>query len=436
MPASPRPRPWTRFTFRARFSLRGIGFLVSGAVLIVDAVLNDVSELLFVGWLLAALPLLALASTVLRPVRLEVTRRFVPDIPEAGNATRVVVTVRNLSGRPVVATRWRDAAPPQLGAHSGGRVPFLSGFGGGGRDIARLDYTLVPVRRGLYPVGPLLVLCTDPFGLASCERPVGRTDDLVVTPRVTALPGRRSGFAREEGDVHELLRQSNADSEELIAREYRPGDPVRRVNWPATARRGEIMVRQEEQGGSPEAVVILDTALAGRGRHEGRDEHAFDVAVEFAASIGVHLVGGAFRIHVIELGAAQLASGEPSGGTGAGVFGPPAGDRALLEGLATVAPVAPKRGDDRWPGRGVYSSRMPAYAILVDIDEDDPAFLRELRPRYEPAVAFVLDTMAAARVDALTEAGWRCIPLRSAKDIPEAWSMGQQSMHGGVDVTR
>lgn len=430
MPASPRPRPRTRF--RARLSLRGAGFLVTGAALIGYAVLNDVSELLFVGWLLAALPLVALASALVRPVRVEVTRRFVPDIPAAGSPARVVLTVRNLSGRPLVATRWRDGAPPALAGHSGGGVPFLAGFGGGGRDTARLDYTLVPARRGVYPVGPLQLLCTDPFGLASCERPVGGTNDLVVTPRATVLPGRRSGFAREEGAVHELLRQSNADSEELIAREYRPGDPVRRVNWPATARRGEIMVRQEEQGGSPEAVIILDTALAGRGR--APDEHAFDIAVELAASIGVHLVAGAFRVHLVELGASQLAIGEPR--AGAGVFGPPAGDLALLEGLASVVPVTPKRGDDRWPGRGPSASRMPAYAVLVDIDDDDTAFLSALRPRHEPAVAFVLDTMAAARVEALAEAGWRCVRLRTAKDIPEAWSVGQQSMRGGVDVSR
>ncbi|RNE58502.1 DUF58 domain-containing protein [Cryobacterium tepidiphilum] len=431
MPAIPRPRPWT-----PRFSLRGAGFLVAGAVLVGYAVLNDVSELLFVGWLLAALPLIALASAILRPVRVEVTRRFAPDIPAGGSPTRVVLTVRNLSRKPLAGTRWRDGTPPQLAAGSGGRVPVLAAAGSSRRDTVLLDYSLIPGRRGVYPVGPLLLLCTDPFGLASCERPVGGTTDLVVTPRVTALPGRRSGFAREEGDVHELLRQSNADSEELIAREYRPGDPVRRVNWPATARRGEIMVRQEEQGGSPEAVVILDTALAGRGRHEGRDEHAFEIAVELTASIGVHLIAGAFRVHVVELGTSQLAVGEPRGGTGAGVFGPPGGDRTLLEGLASVVTVTPAQGDDRWRGRGLYSSRMPAFAILVDIDEDDGAFLAALRSRYEPAVAFVLDTMAAARVDALAEAGWRCIPIRSARDIAEAWSAGQQAMFGGVDVAR
>jgi len=409
---------------------------VGGAVFIGYAVLNDVSELLFVGWLLAALPIVALASAILRPVRVQVTRRFTPDIPEAGTSTRVVVTVRNLSSRPLAVAGWRDSTPPQLAARSGGAMPVLSGVAGGRNDTAVIDYVLVPGRRGVYPVGPLLLLMTDPFGLASCERPVGGTTDLIVTPRVTPLPGRRSGFARSEGDVHELLRQSNADSEELIAREYRPGDPVRRVNWPATARRGDIMVRQEEQGGSPEAVLILDTALAGRGRGRDRDDPAFEVAVELAASIGVHLVSGAFRVHLIELGASQLAVGEPRGGSGAGVFGPPSGDRVLLERLASLVPAAATPVDERWRGRGLYSSRMPAFAILVDIDDDDAAFVGALRSRYDPVVAFVLDTMAASRVAALGEAGWRCIPVRSARDIAEAWSAGQQSMYGGVDVSR
>ena len=56
-----------------------------------------------------------------------------------------------------------------------------------------------------------------------------------------------------------------------MTREYRHGDPMRRVHWAATARHGELMVRQEESVTTPEATIILDQRLAAfpRGAHPG-----------------------------------------------------------------------------------------------------------------------------------------------------------------------
>ena len=47
-----------------------------------------------------------------------------------------------------------------------------------------------------------------------------------------------------------------------MTREYRHGDPMRRVHWAATARHGSLMVRQEESVTTPEATIILDQRLS------------------------------------------------------------------------------------------------------------------------------------------------------------------------------
>ena len=46
-------------------------------------------------------------------------------------------------------------------------------------------------------------------------------------------------------------------------RDYVPGDPVRRVHWPSTARRGDLVVKEVEEPGAPRLVVVLDLGGGG-----------------------------------------------------------------------------------------------------------------------------------------------------------------------------
>ena len=158
--------------------------------------------------------------------------------------------------------------------------------------------------------------------------------------------------------MHGLQRRTHPNSDELIAREYRYGDPLRRVNWAATARRGELMVREEEQRGDPEARVLLDTTLAGRPRvsslrreHDDGPNHAFELGIEMAASIGVHLLEHGFRVRCT-----QVADPERAVVPGAaydGGYRMPGGDRTLLEDLARLDEPATPVGARRARARGL-----------------------------------------------------------------------------------
>jgi hypothetical protein len=146
----------------------------------------------------------------------------------------------------------------------------------------------------------------------------------------------------------------------------------------------------------------------------------------------MHLLDANFRLQVIELGGSQLAPGlaQTRGGLRGDApssFRTPGGDRLLLEGLANLVPVTradpeSERGNrPRGAARGP-NGQVPAFAVLVDIDDEDAQDLAALRGHYEPAVAFVLDTVVHRAVDTLQDAGWHCIPVRRERDIPEAWS--------------
>ncbi|HSP52783.1 MAG TPA: DUF58 domain-containing protein [Cryobacterium sp.] len=509
-----------------RLTLRGGLFLAAGAGLLLLALLTDQRDLLFVAGLLLVIPVAAVGYVVIRPARLRVTRVLRPPVVPAGGDVVVGLGVQNLSSRPVSGlrlrdtVRLRDVADPGLAAPVGTPLPALDRYEGGpdtGADSARFQYRFSPPRRGVYATGPVLIGRSDPFGLASGEWTVGEPRDLVVTPRVTVLAGRGLTGTLDDGDVPERLRRLHHTADPLIAREYRPGDPLRRVNWPATARLGEIMVRQEEEQSNPGARLVLDTALRGRrgspagadagagtGGDRGADvdrprlEQAFEVAVELAASVGVHLLAAGYRLDLVELGPDQLGSGpanpglanpgpasrsqsdpaQPGPGGPGGlrgnpptVFLPPGGVALLLEGLAGIMPADPPEPGEAGEGAagraytavgaGVRSEPptsarpgepetgtaarrrpfpapgglLPTFAVLVAVDDRDLVELADLVSQSRPAVAFVLPTVDTDAVRRLRTAGWRCIPLSQARDIPRAWedvSGERRTVHDNV----
>ncbi len=451
-----------------RLTLRGGAFLGVGGIFLVQYFFTGRRDILFVACLLLLVPLAAAAFVGFRPLSAKVSRAFRPAVVEAGRDAVVSLALRNLSARPLYGLRWRDTGDPGFGTVGLTALPVLDRFDGSrdnGGDVVRLEYTLLPRRRGVYASGPLRLERFDPFGLAASEWAVGDPVDLVVTPTVTVLPGRGLEGSGGDGDARERLRHLNYNSDQLIAREYRPGDPLRRVNWPATARHGEIMVRQEEHRSNPVARIVLDTALRGRpapppgqgGMYQARHSQAFEVGVELVASIGVHLLVAGFRVDLVELGPSQLAPG--TGRRRGGLRGDAAvgfeaiGDvQALLEGLAGIVPLDPAPGASG-QGSPVGTSgtvpdpatrpvvpvgyapqvQLPTFAVLVDVDRTDAAELAILATAGRPAIAFLLDPMDPHTIQALREAGWRCIRVRSAQGIAAAWQEATSSMTAGAE---
>ncbi|MBB5641638.1 DUF58 domain-containing protein [Cryobacterium roopkundense] len=438
-----------------RLTPRGWTCVVLGATLAALALWINQQDLFVVACLLVVAPLVALGYVAIRPGEVGVARSFRPPIVPAGSEALVVLELRNLSMRPLDGASWRDShglegdssKKPGLG------LPALDRHRPGpdtGPDSVRLEYTVTPRRRGVFPFGPLVIGRKDPFGFALREHPIGQPHDLVVTPQVTPLPRSGGAVTRGDGTVRDLLRSLNPMSDELIAREYRPGDPLRRVNWPATARHGEIMVRQEEQRSNPEARIILATTtpgVSGSGRAEpGRSRGVaggFELAIELVASIGVHLLDAGLKVQLVETGPSQLVAGSTQNRGGLRGDAPlvcraPGGERQLLEGLANLEPVARASVADgpRTAQAGSTDSgggRLPTFAVLWSASEADAAELAGMRGRCEPAVAFVLESVGLPARALLRDSGWQCISLRSAREIPAAWENALARRDGETD---
>lgn len=423
--AAQRPRP----------TWRGAGLALAGALSLVGAALYGRVDLLVLGLVLLLLPLAAaIAVTVDRPW-ISVARQFESDVVTAGEPAHVAVTVRNEASRRAPSLRWRDACPPGLTASSLAPLPPLGEHAAASRDhsdSATVRYSLGTTLRGVFSVGPLLLERTDPFGLVRCLYAVGSGKPLIVVPRVDDLGEGEFDVSRSEGYEHELVKHSIPNADELIARDYRPGDPMRRVHWRATARHDKLMVRQEEPRSNPETWMLLDTdggsRLEHRHLHGDGGNDRFETAVDLAASLGAHLIDQGYVLGVAESAPLQLQGRAGTGraglaGLAVSAYDPPGGVHSLLVGLA----AAEQRRRDNADPAGVLGAALrrnpqavPTFVIVVDGDHDELAAVASLRPLCDPAVVFFVGERAELR-EHYDRRGWTCVDVRAGESPSAAW---------------
>ena len=225
-----------------------------------------------VGLVLAALAALAWTRLLSRPLRLH--RSVDRDRPVEGDD--VVVRV-------------------ELEADGGvlpGSVVLHDPAGGlGERDVTvprdgkrlRTAYRVSKVPRGRYRFTDAEVAIEDPFGLSRREQTLPDTGTMLVYPRLTRLASLFSERGlRSHGSGRVLLRRP-AGFEIHSVREYQSGESLRRVHWPSTAHRRQLMVKELEDAPRDEVLVILD-AQAGFEAGE-RPNSSFDTQVRAAGSI-------------------------------------------------------------------------------------------------------------------------------------------------------
>jgi uncharacterized protein (DUF58 family) len=414
--ALPGARPRQSLT---RPTARGVAFLVVGVGSGVVAYGIGRSEFLYAAGLLVLLPVFALLIVRLRPLRLTVTRTFSPAVVTAGTPTVVELAVRNVSGLASPAATWNDRIP-WFPHHAGpGDLPVMQpGTSARSTRTARMGYSLRPSLRGVYDIGPLDVRYTDPFGLAVGRLEVGSSQSLYVIPLVVPLGESVSLAVSGEGSARLIQHMATGNDDDLMTREYRIGDALRRVHWRASARHGELMVRQEEQRSYPEARLILDTRLDGYGAPSAESENGyalFEWAITMIASLGVHLHRSGFLVQILETGPRQIAPlGDANQGSGQ--------DVEFLLSLAGVRlsepdPLIGDGNDERALG-----ALGPVFAVVGNPPVETLRWIAGHRRPYEPGVAFVLDSGNPAVADAMQAAGWIVIPVSDESDPALAWA--------------
>ncbi len=400
-------------------TLRGRCTLAAGATAAMAGVVLNEADLLRLGLLLLALPLLAAVFVVRTRFRLTCTRRLEPARLAAGNRARAVLRIENVSRLPTGLLLVEDTIPYLLGGRPRVVVERLAP-----RRPIDVGYYINGEARGRYKVGPLTVRLLDPFGLCELPRAFTSVDTLVVTPQVDVLPG--TALRGEWGGAGQSTNRavSTHGDDDVATREYRHGDDLRRIHWRTTARRGELTVRREEQPWESRAAVLLDARLVAH-RGDG-PASSLEWAISAAASVSRHLAQRGYDVRL-----ATDAGGEVSS-SALGVAG---FDGAMLDVLAGLAPSNGQSlhvGVDaarRVGGQGLI------VAIVGTIHADDADRLARLRAAdRSTGVVFMLDTDTWAPATAtaptgdhhrivglLAAAGWRVVNVRRGDSIAQLW---------------
>jgi uncharacterized protein (DUF58 family) len=246
-------------------TLRGRAFLVIGLVVVLIAMLAGQRDVMRLGLLVLAIPVIAAVLVSRARLRMSCERSVVPAQVPLGSPMRGKITLGQDGRLPAGILLLEDAVPRELGPHPRFLVDKA--------DLSwrrEVEYPLLGRVRGRFTTGPLMVRTTDPFGLVRLDRQFVATSDVMVTPQVVPLPAMRAaGGAGSTGEARPH-RIGVVGQDDALVREYHQGDDVRRVHWRSTARRGELMVRREEQSWDPSASIMLDTrsrAHAGEGMY-------------------------------------------------------------------------------------------------------------------------------------------------------------------------
>ena len=178
-----------------------------------------------------------------------------------GESLDVILEVQN-PGRRRLRGRIRDAWAPSARATPRSREVDIRP---GGR--VRLITTLAPARRGDQDAAQVTARTVGPLGLAGRQRSHDVPWQVRVLPPFLSrkhLPSRLARLRELDGMVPVLIRGQGTEFDSL--REYVVGDDVRSIDWRATARRADVVVRTWRPERDRRVVIVLDTGRTSAGR--------------------------------------------------------------------------------------------------------------------------------------------------------------------------
>jgi uncharacterized protein (DUF58 family) len=123
------------------------------------------------------------------------------------------------------------------------------------------DRMVGPAARGPVQASGWSLEASDPLALFRWRRRGADSEVALVLPRFASLSAVPN--AREQ-EASLAAPRAGAGTELFGVREYRPGDPLRRIHWRSSARHGQLIVREFEPPGTQTLGIFCDAAPATR----------------------------------------------------------------------------------------------------------------------------------------------------------------------------
>lgn len=147
-------------------------------------------------------------------------------------------------------------------------------------------YGVTGKKRGVYTLGPSAAESGDPFGIFPRRAGIGGKQEIVVYPHVYTADEIGVPFREMLGEL--VPPRALVEDPMLIAgsREYRPGDPLRRMHWKATARTGELQIRLLDPSTTATLLIALNLNTF-QYLWQGVDIERMEATINAAASLAV-----------------------------------------------------------------------------------------------------------------------------------------------------
>ena len=181
------------------------------------------------------------------------------------------------------------------------------------RRSVELPFRLRCERWGGYALGRVFVRARDPFGLVRWEQELDRRAPLKVYPREELVRTLLRPYDTQVFSGNHVAREKDEGIEFADLRPFVPGDRVRRVNWRASARRGELWVNEHHAERNADVVVFLDSFAEVGQPGDSTLDYALRAAASLVARylrqkdrVGFVSFGGTLNWLLPSTGAAQL----------------------------------------------------------------------------------------------------------------------------------
>ena len=371
------------------------GLGVAAALVVLWVSLGEI-ELLAAGVIVGVALVAAVAITRLSRPNVGVVRRLSPSLVHEGDRAAVDAVITNHGRRTLTNVAFVD----EVGAL--GRAVFEAGTIRPGM-AGSAEYQILCRPRGVYPVGPVTATVTDPLRLSKSTVLVPAVDRLIVYPEVEDLIGFPMTRGRDPAMQASRPEFSQRGGEDFYTlREYVFGDDLRRVHWPSSAKKDELMIRQLETPWQSRALVILDLRW-----RTYESEECFEKAVRGAASIVRHLAKEGFDADLWAGGVAATPISQYS---------------AVMEKLAIV------EREGRLDIRGVAArlksvGRGGALVLVTGIPDSDLLEVQRLMSReYRTTVVMSASETSSSGEIAFQRAGAVTLKVTPTESWAEAWA--------------
>lgn len=374
-------------------------------------------DLAWIGVFLLALPLLGMALVVVTRPRLQVERTLQPTQTPIGVPARATLRITNRFPAALASLEFSDGIPRGLGSDA--KFNLTRGFG---RWDQAAGYAVPASRRGLFRIGPLRVKAFDPFGTALATWKVKGEDGwLRITPRIWDLNQLGGGVSSGSAGEATPQRIGQAGQDDVLVREHRHGDDIRRVHWRMSAKQGELMVRLEEHPWDPSLTLVIDNRTDA---HFGSGpDSTLEWCISAGASVAAQLLASRYRVTILSADAVVYT---PSGGEAL------RNRESMIHALTDLQASGRSGLDTGLSDWEALSSSQTILATLGLLTPEDAAVLAAIGSRMLQAHALVPDAAAwganeeqyDAHRDAcrhLRGSGWNLQTYRPGQSVPDAW---------------